>query len=167
MRSEFVGASGANARSGVASAAKLAVSSQPDAASVIVGKFEFCLQDAMSQPSELPISIQTMFADLVERAWTGNLADLTRGGGSAYSREEKGRLCWYWQPGTDRGKRPPARNDIQQAGALIEVLSSQRPDDLKAVWEELNSHGASWREMASRSFDQLPPNVRAALGDGR
>ena len=40
---------------------------------------------------EIPVPIQTTFADLVERAWRGNLQDLTMGGGSAYTREVRAR----------------------------------------------------------------------------
>lgn len=58
----------------------------------------------------LPIAIQTMYADLIQRAWTGNLSALTSRGGSAYAREVKGRQYWYWQPPTGKdGRRPSAR----------------------------------------------------------
>lgn len=67
---------------------------------------------------ELPVAVQTLFAELVERAWTGNLAELTAGGGSAYVREVKGRRYWYWQPPTDNGHRPSAR----YRGAMACVL---------------------------------------------
>lgn len=64
----------------------------------------------MMNIEELPISVQTLYADLVQRAWSGNLSAITSGGGSTYSREVKGRLYWYWQPPTDQdGKRPSAR----------------------------------------------------------
>jgi hypothetical protein len=32
---------------------------------------------------KLPISIQTLYADLVERAWSGSVSELTGRGGSA------------------------------------------------------------------------------------
>lgn len=60
--------------------------------------------------AELPIAVQTLFADLVERAWTGNLADLATTGGTAYTQEVSGRRYWYWQPPTGPdGKRPRPR----------------------------------------------------------
>lgn len=59
---------------------------------------------------DLPISVQTLYLDLVQRAWSGNLSALTSGGGSTNCREVKGRLYWYRQPPTDQnGKRPSAR----------------------------------------------------------
>jgi len=58
----------------------------------------------------LSIPIQTTFVDLVERAWRGNVENLTaRTGGSAYRQERDGRRYWYWQPPTVRGKQPSSR----------------------------------------------------------
>lgn len=66
---------------------------------------------AKRPPSELPVAIQTLYADLVEKAWTGDMARLVEGmPGSAYSRQDgKGRRYWYWQPPTgEDGVRPSA-----------------------------------------------------------
>ena len=57
----------------------------------------------------LPVAVQTLYADLVERAWRGDLAELTAAGGHAYAREVKGRQYWYWRPATQHGTRPSAR----------------------------------------------------------
>jgi len=58
----------------------------------------------------LSIATQTMYADLVERAWRGHLEDLTAGGGgSAYTRQVNGRVYWYWQPPSVGGKQPSPR----------------------------------------------------------
>lgn len=58
---------------------------------------------------KLPISIQTLYADLVERAWSGSVSELTGRGGSAYARPAAdGRRYLYWQPPTIAGRRPPA-----------------------------------------------------------
>lgn len=57
----------------------------------------------------LPIPVQTLYADLVERAWAGATSELTARGGSAYSRADKdGRRYLYWQPPTLGATRPPA-----------------------------------------------------------
>ncbi len=57
----------------------------------------------------LPIPVQTLYADLVERAWTGEIGELTGRGGSVYSRaDEDGRRYLYWQPPTFGGVRPSA-----------------------------------------------------------
>lgn len=97
----------------------------------------------MAKYEELPIAIQTIYADLVQRAWTGNLLALTSQGGSAYSREVKGRLYWYWQPPTAAdGKRPSAkyigpdseetRNRLQEMQDNVENLR-QRRDMVRAL----------------------------------
>lgn len=58
----------------------------------------------------LPISVQTLYADLIERAWTSDFAELMGSGGSVYSREsEDGRRYLYWQPLTSAGVRPRAQ----------------------------------------------------------
>ena len=77
---------------------------------------------------DLPIASQTMFADLVEKAWTGNIAGLTARGGSPYTREVKGRLYWYWRPATQYGSRPSPLYigpDSEQTQTRINTLSDQ------------------------------------------
>lgn len=61
----------------------------------------------MSDQNRIPIAIQSLYSDLVHRAWTGNLADLTANtGGSAYARDVKGRKYWYWRTAMKDGVRP-------------------------------------------------------------
>jgi len=58
---------------------------------------------------KLPIAIQTLYADLIERAWSGGTAALTARGGSVYARQAAdGRSYLYWQPPTVGGIRPAA-----------------------------------------------------------
>jgi hypothetical protein len=78
-----------------------------------------------TEPESLPIALQSMFADLVERAWTGNLRDLVSKGGSAYAREVRGRSYWYWQPATEQGRRPSAHYigpDNEQTRSRLQTL---------------------------------------------
>ncbi|MEQ9609594.1 MAG: GSU2403 family nucleotidyltransferase fold protein [Kiloniellaceae bacterium] len=62
--------------------------------------------------NELPIAVQTVYADLVEKAWTGDLAQLAAGPGAPYKRETGGRAYWYWQPATEHGRRRPSARYI-------------------------------------------------------
>lgn len=55
--------------------------------------------------------------------------------------------------------------DLDQARALIQVLSVQRPDDLKDLWQELCGRGPSWREKAMAAVRQLPEEIAQALGE--
>jgi len=45
----------------------------------------------------LSIPLQTLYADLVDRAWGSDLAELMTGGGTAYHRTVNGRRYWYWK----------------------------------------------------------------------
>lgn len=58
---------------------------------------------------EVPIPVQTAYAELVEKAWTSDLTAVKAAGGSPYVRKENGRKYWYWQPPTADGKRPSAK----------------------------------------------------------
>jgi len=90
----------------------------------------------------LPIPVQTLYAELVERVWTGDIGNLIAGGGSAYVREIKGRKYWYWQPPTENGRRPPARyigpdgeetrRRLQALAERVETLR-QRRDMVRAL----------------------------------
>ncbi|WP_035725925.1 nucleotidyltransferase family protein [Fodinicurvata fenggangensis] len=77
----------------------------------------------------LPVATQTLWADLNERAWTGNLEALTAGsGGSAYAREVKGRRYWYWRAPTEHGERPAPRYigpESEQVLARIDRLKDE------------------------------------------
>ncbi len=53
--------------------------------------------------------MQTVYAELADRAWTGNFRDIMDAGGTPHKRTVKGRDYWYWHPATRDGHRPPAR----------------------------------------------------------
>ena len=92
---------------------------------------------------ELPVSIQTLYADLVQRAWTGNLAGLAGNvGGSSYAREVKGRRYWYWRMAVEHGKRPSPKYlgpDSDETRARIQAMQDhvdnlrQRRDMVRAL----------------------------------
>lgn len=112
---------------------------------------------------EIPIAMQTLFADLVERAWTGNLADLTVTGGTAYAREVKGRRYWYWQPATKRDGRPSAHYigpDNDQTRARLQILTDhasnlrQRRDVVRAL-----------RAARLPTPDAMTGNILAAMAE--
>lgn len=58
-----------------------------------------------------------------------------------------------------------SRKDLDQARALIQVLSIQRPDELRDLWQELCGRGPTWREKAVASVRQLPKEIAEALGE--
>jgi hypothetical protein len=121
---------------------------------------------------ELPIAIQTIFADLVHRAWTGNLSALTSQGGSAYAREARGRLYWYWQPPTaPDGNRPSAKYigpDNDQTRAHLQQLKDHVENLRQRPAMVLFFKGLSFDPITIRAefsikncFDRAPYSTRA------
>jgi hypothetical protein len=67
--------------------------------------------------------------------------------------------------GTKRDK------DINQAGALLELLSQKQPLELKVVWQEASNRGRRWRDLIAEGMSQLEPRSRditlKAIGERR
>lgn len=86
----------------------------------------------MERFAEIPIAIQTIYADLVQRAWTSNLADLTANtGGSAYTREVKGRLYWYW--------RTPMKDGLRSSPLYIGPDNQKTRDRIQALKDHVEN----------------------------
>lgn len=45
--------------------------------------------------NRLPVSIQTLYVDLVDRSWSGSYHELVEAGGSLYKRSLKENEYWY------------------------------------------------------------------------
>lgn len=112
----------------------------------------------------LPIPIQTMYADLLERAWTGSTSELTGRGGSAYSRHAAdGRSYLYWQPPTIGANRPHAEyvgidNDTNRA----RIASRQ---ETVAARKERRDMVRSLRAARLPAPDKRTGDVLAALAE--
>jgi hypothetical protein len=50
--------------------------------------------------------------------------------------------------------------DVQQAGALLEVLAQKRPLELKEAWREASGRGQRWRDHLAEGTSQLAPRSR-------
>ncbi len=118
----------------------------------------------MPEIQELPIAVQTLYADLVQRAWSGNLSNLTAGGGSAYHREVKGRRYWYWQPATPAGgKRPSALYLGPDNDQTRERLSAMKEDT-----ESLRQRRDMVRALRAARLpvpDTVSGNIMAAMAE--
>ncbi|MBU2961893.1 hypothetical protein KO516_13965 [Citreicella sp. C3M06] len=57
----------------------------------------------------LPVSTQTLYADLVDRAWAGSYQELVQAGGSPYKQSAHGRDYWYVKMPMVNGERRPDR----------------------------------------------------------
>ena len=64
----------------------------------------------------------------------------------------------------ERRKTNPAKavKDLQQAAALIEVLSEFRRDAVISLWRDLLKRGPGWRKRARTSFTALEKEIPAA-----
>lgn len=115
----------------------------------------------MPTVDRLPIPIQTLYAELVDRAWTGSIAELMAAGGSAYAREINGKSYWYWQPSSRAGERERSR----YLGADSENLRMRiRQDtDLAAIKRERKNLVRALRAARMPAPDGLTGNILAAL----
>ena len=115
----------------------------------------------MPQINTLPAPIQTMYAELVDRAWSSDMAEFMAAGGSPVAYEVKGRRYWYWMPPTDRaGHRKPRYigPDTADTRARIDGLR-----DLAAVKKERMSLVRALRSAAMPAPDRRSGAVLAAL----
>lgn len=113
------------------------------AVQVPVGKMLICLQaegtDMTTRLERLPVSVHTLYADLADRAWTGDFLEIIEAGGTPYKRTEKGRSYWYWQPPTINGSRPSARYlgpdspEVRQRIRKREALAGARKERIGIV----------------------------------
>ena len=53
--------------------------------------------------------------------------------------------------------------DILQAGALLEVLTQNRPNELKSAWEDAYARGPTWRQLLIAGLTRIDPRSRDGL----
>lgn len=63
----------------------------------------------------LPVSLQTLYADIVDRSWSSSCGELIQAGGSPYKRSLKGRDYWYLKKPRGGGARTPTWAPTAQA----------------------------------------------------
>lgn len=117
----------------------------------------------MSPPSldRLPIPVQTLYADLLDRAWGSSLADLTAQGGSAYSRTVSGRRYWYWKSLPDAEGRRASRYLGVETEDLLRRLQDRR--DAVAAAREREATVRLLRDARLPVPDRLSGAVLQAL----
>ena len=109
----------------------------------------------------LPVPIQTLYAELVDRAWSGSIAELMAAGGAAYTREVNGRLYWYWQPSTGPDGREKARYLGPDSEEMRGRIQEQR--DLATIKQERVNLVRALRAARMPGPDALSGNIVAAL----
>ncbi len=58
-----------------------------------------------------------------------------------------------------------ARKDLLQSEALLRLLLTDRPRDVREAWSQLDRRGRGWTSRAKRSITRLDPLVQARLAD--
>ncbi len=111
----------------------------------------------------LPVAMQTVYAELADRAWSGSFREIMDAGGTPHKRVVKGREYWYWHPATRKGHRPTARYlgpDTPEIRRRIEarVERAEARKDRIAMVRALRAGGVP-------APDGLSGNVLAALAD--
>ena len=114
-------------------------------------------------PERLPVSIQTLYADLADRAWTGNFREIMEAGGSAYKRTVKGRIYWYWQPPSKGGTRPSAKYLGPDSPAIRRRMQDR--SELAAARRDRRELVRSLRAARLPSPDATSGNVLSALAE--
>lgn len=87
----------------------------------------------------LPVSTQTLYADIVDRAWTGSYQELVQAGGSPYRQTVKGQDFWYLKmPMVNGVRRPdlylgPDSPELQQRLESHKALKDIRRERMNAI----------------------------------
>lgn len=108
-----------------------------------------------------PVPIQTLYAELIDRAWAGDVGELLAAGGTPYTREVNGRLYWYWQPPSGPDGRRPARYVGPDSPQMRARIHTER--DLAAIRRERLDMVRALRTVRAPTPDPLTGNVLAAL----
>lgn len=111
--------------------------------------------------SDLPVSVQTLYADLVDRAWESDYRELVQSGGTPYTRTVKGREYWYVRPPKALGHRS---KDIYVGPDSEEVRARIAGHNaVKAVRQDRTAMVRSLRAARLPGPDRLSGNIMSAL----
>jgi hypothetical protein len=109
----------------------------------------------------LSIPLQTIYAELVDRAWSGDFAELMAAGGTPYTREVNGKLFWYWRTASAHGVRPAPKYLGPDSEAMRARIMVQK--DLAAIRKERRDLVRALRSANMPGPDRLTGNILAAL----
>ncbi len=111
----------------------------------------------------LPVSVQTLYADLVDRSWSGSYQELIEAGGFPYKRNLKGNEYWYLKmPMVDgvRGKDRYLGPDTEDVRRRV-----NEHNDLKAVRRERIDMVRALRNARVAAADAMSGKILSALSD--
>lgn len=113
--------------------------------------------------NRLPVSIQTLYADLVDRGWSGSYQELIEAGGSPYKRSLKGKDYWYLKMPMVDGVRGRDRYLGPDTGEVRRRVREH--NDLKAVRQERIDLVRALRNARIPAPDAMSGKILSALSD--
>lgn len=111
----------------------------------------------------LPVSLQTLYADLVDRSWSGSYEELIQAGSSPYKRTLKGADYWYLKMPMVAGKRGKDRYLGPDTEEVRRRVSEHR--DLKAVRKDRLDMIRALRNARLPAPDPMSGKILSALSE--
>lgn len=111
----------------------------------------------------LPVSVQTLYADMVDRSWTGSYEELIQAGGSPYTQKHGGKEFWYLKLPQNAGVR---KRDLYLGPDGPDIQRRLKAHvDLKAIRAEQVSMVRTLRAARLPGPDPLSGKVMSALAE--
>lgn len=111
----------------------------------------------------LPVSLQTVYSDLVDRSWSSSYGELVAAGGSPYRRELKGSGYWYLKMPMIDGKRGKDRYLGPDTEEVRSWVNAHR--DLKAVRKDRLDMIRALRNARIPGPDPMSGKILSALSE--
>jgi hypothetical protein len=116
---------------------------------------------ATGKIDRLSIPLQTLYADLLDRAWGSDLAELMAGGGSPYHRTVKDRRYWYWKSSPDAHGHRTTKYLGPETDELLHRLTTAK--DISAIRKDRASSVRILRDARLPVPDRLSGAILEAL----
>lgn len=111
----------------------------------------------------MQVSVQTMYADLVDRAWSGSFQELIQAAGSPYKRAIGGKDFWYLKSPQINGRRRPDLYLGPDSPVLQDRLSTLR--DLREIASERIAITRALRAYNLPAPDALTGKIMSMLAE--
>ena len=113
--------------------------------------------------NQVPVSIQTLYADLVDRSWGGSFAELLQAGGMPYKQHRKGRDYWYLKQKMVAGVR---QKDIYLGPDSEDVMKRVNEfRDLKRIRKDRVDIVRALRQARFNGPDRFSGQILSKLGE--
>lgn len=113
--------------------------------------------------NRLPVSLQTLYADLVDRSWSGSYRDLMEAGGTPYRQTINGAEFWYLKGVTVNGRRRKDRYLGPDGPEMRKWLTEHR--DLRAIRSDRIDMVRSLRNARLPAPDPVSGKILSTLSE--